>query len=193
MAGVGARNRARPPKAGTGYRHHMPTDLPLNGRTALVTGVSRHRGIGFAVARRLAGMGASLAVHHHVAHDLAQYGSADDVDGLVEQISEAAPATGRVVALAGDLVEPSASEEVVAAAYESLGPLDILVCNHAHGGDAVSIRDATAAAYDRHWAVNTRATLLLTQAFAARHDGRPGGRVIWMTSGQQLGPMSDNL
>lgn len=63
-------------------------------------------------------MGASLAVHHHVAHDLAQYGSADDVDRLIEQISEAAPATGRVVALAGDLAEPSASEELVAAASD---------------------------------------------------------------------------
>nr|MBA3991795.1 SDR family oxidoreductase [Propionibacteriales bacterium] len=30
-------------------------------------------------------------------------------------------------------------------------------------------------------------------ALAAQHDGRPGGRAIWMTSGQQLGPMSDNL
>ena len=60
-------------------------------------------------------------------------------------------------------------------------------------GDAVSLADLTAAALDRHWAVNTRATLLLTQAFAAQHDGRPGGRVIWMTSGQALGPMSDNV
>lgn len=38
-----------------------------------------------------------------------------------------------------------------------------------------------------------RATLMLTKAFASQHDGRPGGRVIWMTSGQGLGPMSDNL
>ncbi len=169
----------------------MPTDLPLDGRTALVTGVSRQRGIGFAVARRLAEIGASLAVHHHLAHDIAEYGTTDDVDVLVEHLDGAGP--GRVVALAADLADSSTSEELVTAAYESLGHLDILVCNHAHGGDAVSIRDATAAAYNRHWAVNTRATLLLTQAFAARHDGRPGGRVIWMTSGQQLGPMSDNL
>lgn len=74
-----------------------------------------------------------------------------------------------------------------------LGHLDILVCNHAHSGDTVSIHDATPEALDRHWAVNTRATLLLTQAFTKQHDGRPGGRVIWMTSGQQLGPMGDNL
>ena len=67
------------------------------------------------------------------------------------------------------------------------------MCNHAHGGDAVDLAHLTVAALDRHWAVNTRATLLLTQAFAAQHDGRSGGRVIWMTSGQSLGPMSDNL
>jgi len=169
----------------------MQTDLPLDGRSALVTGVSRRRGIGFAVARRLAEMGASLAVHHHLAHDLAEYGSTDDIEPLVEDLRADGP--GRVVALAGDLAAPSASEELVAQAHDFLGHLDILICNHAHGGDAVSIRDASAEAYDRHWAVNTRATLLLTQAFAAQHDGRPGGRAIWMTSGQQLGPMSDNL
>ena len=54
--------------------------LPLAGRTALVTGVSRRRGIGFAVASRLAEMGASLAVHHHRAHDSDEYGAADDLD-----------------------------------------------------------------------------------------------------------------
>lgn len=169
----------------------MHTDLSLDGRTALVTGVSRRRGIGFAVARRLAEMGATLAVHHHLAHDLAEYGSTDDIETLVEDLREVGP--GRVVALAGDLAEPSASEDLIAKAHDFLGHIDILICNHAHGGDAVSIRDASAEAYDRHWAVNTRATLLLTQAFAAQHDGRPGGRAIWMTSGQQLGPMSDNL
>ena len=65
-----------------------------------------------------------------------------------------------------------------------MGGLNVLVCNHAHGGDAVDLAHLTVAALDRHWAVNTRATLLLTQAFAAQHDGRTGGRVIWMTSGQ---------
>lgn len=91
----------------------MPTDLPLDGRAALVTGVSRQRGIGFAVARRLAEMGASLAVHHHLAHDITEYGTADDIDVLVEHLREAGP--GRVVALAADLADSSTSQELVAA------------------------------------------------------------------------------
>ena len=37
---------------------------------------------------------------------------------------------------------------------------------------------------------NVRATLLLVKEFAARHDGRPGGRVVLMTSGQHRGPMA---
>jgi len=46
---------------------------------------------------------------------------------------------------------------------------------------------------DAHWAVNTRSAILLARAFAARHDGRPGGRIIFMTSGQDLGPMRDEV
>ncbi len=158
-----------------------------------MTGVSRRRGIGFAVASRLAAMGASLAIHHHTPHDVAAYGTAEDVDDLLEDLRRWQPPGTRAVALPGDLAVPVAAAELVAASGDSIGHLDVLVCNHAHGGDAVSIRDATAEAYDQHWRVNTRATLLLTQAFAAQHDGRPGGRVVWMTSGQQLGPMSANL
>src|ERR1700723_2838969 len=43
--------------------------LPLRGRAALVTGVSRRAGIGYAVARRLAALGASLFLHHYAPHD----------------------------------------------------------------------------------------------------------------------------
>ena len=45
---------------------------------------------------------------------------------------------------------------------------------------------------DRSFAVNTRATLLLAQAYAARHRG-PGGRIVWFTSGQYHGGMPGEL
>ncbi|MDN5853046.1 MAG: SDR family oxidoreductase [Actinomycetia bacterium] len=168
-------------------------DLPLMGRNALVTGVSRRRGIGFAVASRLAAMGASLALHHHSPHDRAEYGESDDLESLYDEVRGQLVRDARLVALAGDLGETSAPARLVGEAQAAFGHLDILVCNHAHGGDEVSIWDATPDAFDRHWTVNTRATLLLTQAFAAQHDEQSPGRVVWMTSGQGLGPMSDNL
>jgi 3-oxoacyl-[acyl-carrier protein] reductase len=167
--------------------------LPLAGRTAVITGVSRRRGIGFAVAARLASMGASLAVHHHLPHDSHEYRASDDLAELLTDLRACLVGNATAVDIAGDLSDPETAEGLLATVTGRVGHVDVLVCNHAHGGDAVELVELTAAALDRHWAVNTRATLLLTKAFAAQHDGRAGGRVIWMTSGQALGPMSDNL
>jgi 3-oxoacyl-[acyl-carrier protein] reductase len=56
------------------------------------------------------------------------------------------------------------------------------------------LEDLTAAELDAAWAVNARASILLVQAFAARHDdARPGGRVVLFTSGQHLAPMTGEL
>jgi 3-oxoacyl-[acyl-carrier protein] reductase len=165
----------------------------LVGRTALVTGVSRRRGIGYAVAARLAEQGASVVIHHHSPHDAHQYGAADDIGALVDELKTRLRPGARIVALPSDLSTAEGPRALVAAARSALGHLDVLVCNQAHAGDAVSLRTATADAFDTHWKVNARATLLLTQAFAEQHDGRRGGRVVWMTSGQALGPMPDNL
>ena len=138
-------------------------------------------------------MGASLAVHHHVSHDVEEYGEGDDLGELLDGLRGVLTDGARLVDLSGDLGDVTSAERLIPTMSDELGHLDILVCNHAHGGDAVGLTDLTAGALDRHWAVNTRATLLLTKAFAEQHDGRPGGRVIWMTSGQSLGPMSGNL
>ena len=71
------------------------------------------------------------------------------------------------------------------------------VCNQARSGGDGPLGALDAALLDAHWAVNTRSTILLTQAFAARHAAqhyaRPGGRVIFMTSGQDLGPMTGEV
>lgn len=138
-------------------------------------------------------MGASLAVHHHLPHDSEEYGSNDDLGELLAELGASLSNDASLVDLAGDLGDAPTAAGLIPTVNSVLGHVDVLVCNHAHGGDAVGLADLTSAAMDRHWAVNTRATLLLTQAFAAQHDGREGGRVIWMASGQALGPMSNNL
>lgn len=55
----------------------------LDGRVAVVTGVSRRRGIGYAIACRLACAGASVFLQHYSPHDAAQPWGADDVDEVV--------------------------------------------------------------------------------------------------------------
>src|SRR5271170_6662417 len=167
--------------------------LPLRGRAALVTGVSRRAGIGYAVARRLAALGASLFLHHYAPHDRDQPwgddpGGTDAVLAGVRSALAAADASVRHLEL--DLALPEAPARLIEAAADAFGHLDILVCNHARSGGDGPLGTLDAQLLDAHWAVNTRSAILLTQDFAARHAGRPGGRVIFMTSGQDLGPMT---
>ena len=170
---------------------------PLAGRVAIVTGVSRRVGIGLAVARRLAALGAGLFVTSWAVHDREQPWGADP-GGVAAVLAElgsgdaSSPAVGRVEHLEADFLDPEAPDRVMAAAVEAFGHVDILVCNHARSSLG-GLGQLTAAELDATFAVNTRAVLLLVQAFAAQHDGRPAGRVVLFTSGQHLGPMPGEL
>ncbi|MFJ7021993.1 SDR family oxidoreductase [Streptomyces sp. NPDC101117] len=162
--------------------------LPLRGRTALVTGASRRGGIGHAVARRLASLGASVYLHHHVPHDAAMPWGADRPEDVVTSVREALGDPGaRVEAGPGDLSDPGAPAELVATAASALGGrLDILVANHALSGSDGTLDEIDAAMLDAHWAVDTRSVLLLVQAHARLRPAGPGGRVVMMTSGQDM-------
>ena len=91
-----------------------------------------------------------------------------------------------------DFADPDAPARCLLEAAAGLGPVDVLIANHAVSVDE-SLEQLTAASVDHALAVNVRATLLLVQAFAAAHDRRPGGRVVLMTSGQHRGPMPGEL
>ena len=166
-------------------------DAPLAGRVAIVTGVSRRIGIGFAIAQRLLADGASVFVQSWTAHDKAQPWGADDdgIDALISSLGH----PDRVGHLEANFAETDAPTQVVAAAHERFGAVDVLVANHARSSQQ-TLETLTADELDLSWAVNARATLLLVQAFAAHHDdARPGGRVVLFTSGQHLAPMPNEL
>lgn len=167
--------------------------LPLAGHVAVITGVSRRRGIGFAVASRLAAMGASLFIQHYRPHDATQPWGADDVDELLAELRVSLVPGARLSHTSLDLSAASAAETLIDAATAAVGHLDILACNHAKSGDDGPLAQMTAAKLDAHWQVNARSTVLATRAFAGQHNGRDGGRVVWMTSGQSQGPMSNSI
>jgi 3-oxoacyl-[acyl-carrier protein] reductase len=161
--------------------------LQLGGRNALVTGVSRRAGIGYAIAGRLREAGAAVFVQGWTAHDAAQAWGAEPGG------TEAVARDLKVPFAEVDFADPAAPEQVVATAAEALGPLDILVVNHARSGHGRLV-ELTAAEIDAFLHENVRAALLLVREFAGRHDdSRPGGRVVLMTSGQHIAPMAGEV
>ncbi|CAN5571628.1 SDR family oxidoreductase [soil metagenome] len=156
-----------------------------------MTGASRRIAIGAAVARRLVADGASVVVHSWSAHDSEQSWGAD-AGGAEALVDELRSQGGEVEHVPADFADPDAPVRVVDTARRAYGHLDVVVSNHARSSGQ-ALEELTAEELDLSYAVNTRATLLLVKAFAAQHDGRPGGRVVLFTSGQYHGAMPTEL
>ena len=139
----------------------------LEGKAALVTGGSR--GIGAAIAERLAKDGAAVAVN---------YGkSAAEAEAVVARIRQAG---GKAVALKADLSDPSQAKGLVAAAHKELGRLDILV-NNAGRADFAPMDAVDGAHVKAQFDLNVNGPIFATQAAAARFP-KEGGRVINVSS-----------
>jgi 3-oxoacyl-[acyl-carrier protein] reductase len=185
--------------AGSGGINTASTETPsmtssLRGRIALVTGASRRVGIGAAICRELAAAGADVFFTHWGRYD--QEMNSVDPDGPDALLAELRGLGVRTAAAAVDLSDPAAPEALLDEVERQLGLPTILVNNAAHS-TRDGWRNLDAATLDAHYAVNLRATALLSvglaRRLADRPGGSPGGRIVNLSSGQGRGPMPEEL
>ena len=138
----------------------------LEGKIALITGGSR--GIGAAIAKRLAADGANVAITYSK--------GADAAASVVKEIERAG---GKAIAIQADATDAGAVEAAVEKTVATFGRLDVLVNN---AGTAIPkpFEEATLEEMDRVIAINVRGVFVATQA-ALKHL-KTGGRIIMIGS-----------
>src|ERR1700674_2278108 len=140
--------------------------VKLEGKIALITGGSR--GIGAAIAKRLAADGANVAITYTK--------GADAAASVVKEIERAGR---KAIAIQADAADADAVEAAVEKTVATFGRLDILVNN---AGTAIPKRfeEATLEEMDRVIDINVRGVFVATQA-ALKHM-QDGGRIIMIGS-----------
>jgi NAD(P)-dependent dehydrogenase (short-subunit alcohol dehydrogenase family) len=136
----------------------------LAGSSVVVTGAGS--GIGRAAALRFAGEGARVVVA-----DL-------NVDGAKAVVEEIEAAGGTAVAVTGDLSEPAVVDQVVAAAVETFGGLDVLVNNAGIMDGMTAAADVTDAEWERVIRINLTAPFQLTRAALPHMLAKGGGAIV---------------
>ncbi|MBW4639644.1 MAG: glucose 1-dehydrogenase [Gloeocapsa sp. UFS-A4-WI-NPMV-4B04] len=144
----------------------------LTGKVAIVTGASR--GIGRAIAQRLAKDGASLVIN---------YGrSADEAKELVSIIEAN---NGQALAVQADMSSVADIRRLFQETIDKFGQLDILV-NNAGIGKVAAIAEVTESDFDAVFAVNVRGVLFAMQEAAKRMNNN--GRIVYISSSTTVYP-----
>jgi NAD(P)-dependent dehydrogenase (short-subunit alcohol dehydrogenase family) len=146
----------------------------LQGRVAVLTGASR--GIGRAIALRLAAAGAHVVV------------SSRRLDNVEAVAAEIRAAGGQSLAIEAHVGDPAAVESLVARTAEAYGGLDIVVNNAATNPHFGPLLSADEGQWDKILDTNAKAAFRLCRAAVPHLEARGGGKIINVASVAGLQP-----
>jgi 3-oxoacyl-[acyl-carrier protein] reductase len=153
---------------------------------ALVTGASRKIGIGTAIASTLAASGWDIAMTYWQPYDASMPWGSDPKEAQALR-STLEGWGGRATAMEIDLSLADSASRIFDQVERDLGPITALVMAHCYSVDS-DILSTSLESFDRHFAINARATWLLVQAFGKRFRVESGtGRIIAITSDHTAG------
>src|SRR5260370_22066688 len=142
--------------------------MSLNGHTALVTGASR--GLGRAIARKLAADGAAVCINY--------VARANEAETLASEIHSAG---GRAVAIRADIGDPAQVRTMLERATAELGPISILV-NNAGVLYRATLEEFESAGMERMRRTNVDGLIHVTRAVVPGMKERRYGRIVNITS-----------
>src|SRR5699024_7596905 len=142
------------------------------GKKVFITGVSCRQGIGYAIARQSAAWGASIIVHHYQPHDKEQEWGADDLNKVLNGIEKELIDDAFLYDVSGDFREQETPNKIMEGLVKKWGVVDELVCNQALIGSDGAIGDLQEEMLVKHWAINTRSTILLAQPLAKHRENK---------------------
>ncbi len=145
----------------------------LANKIAIITGASNPKGIGSAIARRLAAEGAALL--------LVAEGPEDQLKAVAVECRTLGGSASRVEAALYDLEKPDAAEAMVEAALKLFGRIDVLV-NNAAVRARKRFEDFTRSDFRQAVAVNLETPFFASQAAIPAMRRQGGGRIIHIAS-----------
>ena len=153
----------------------------LDGRVAIITGASR--GIGSEIARLFAAEGSSVICAARTLHE-----GDHQLEGSLEKtVGEIREAGGEATSVAVNISLPEDCEQLVQAARDTYGTVDVLV-NNAAMTYYYPIKDFPVNRWMRSWAVNFHAPFLLSKLVLEDMVPRGSGSIINISSGSAVGP-----
>ncbi|GHJ50780.1 short-chain dehydrogenase [Nonomuraea sp. TT08I-71] len=164
-----------------------PVDGTEQGRpVALVTGAGRSAGIAASVVLKLAETGWDVAFTYWTPYDERMPWGADP-EAVTRLSNQAGKHGARTASIEADLSDPHTTAGIFETVERELGSVDALVLAHCESVNS-GLLDTSIESFDRHFAVNARASWLLIREYARQFRGAHGsGRIVSLTSDATVG------